>query len=146
MDSIEISKMTIQDVNLLKSELEEKFDNFWTYRILKSEIDNINSRYIVAKINMEIVGFAGIIIACDTAEIMNIVSKKDKRGLGIGSKMLDSLINLAKQNNCSNITLEVNSSNIPAIKLYEKFNFKQVGLRKKYYNNTYDAILMTLYL
>ena len=45
--------------------------------------------------------------------------------------------------NIKALTLEVNSNNIPAQKLYEKFNFKRVGLRKKYYNNTDDAIIMT---
>ena len=137
--------MTIQDVENIKEDLQKKFDNFWTYGILKSEIDNINSRYIVAKIDNEIVGFAGILITLDTAELMNIVTKKNKRHLKIASKMLEQLINIAKCEKCSNITLEVNENNKPAICLYEKFNFKQVGLRKKYYENKYNAILMTLY-
>ena len=48
--------------------------------------------------------------------------------------------------NMKTITLEVNENNIPAINLYKKFNFEQVGLRKKYYNNADAAILMTLCL
>ena len=76
---------------------------------------------------------------------MNIVTKKDKREKGIGSALLQEIINFAKQKKAKTITLEVNENNKPAIKLYEKFNFKQVGLRKKYYNGIYDAILMTRY-
>lgn len=45
----------------------------------------------------------------------------------------------------TSITLEVNENNLPAIHLYEKFNFKRLGLRKKYYNNTDNAVIMTLY-
>lgn len=146
MNSIRISKMTIQDLDTIKEDLEKNFDNFWTYGILKSEIDNINSIYIVSKQSEEIVGFAGILVIEDTADIMNIVTKKNKRGLGIASKMLESLINLAKSKNCSNLTLEVNENNLPAINLYKKFHFKKIGLRKRYYNNKYDAIIMTLYL
>ena len=44
------------------------------------------------------------------------------------------------------MNLEVNENNTSAIALYKKYNFKQVGLRKKYYNNTDNAILMSLYL
>ena len=58
--------------------------------------------------------------------------------------MLDKLIDLAKkEKEINSITLEVNSINIPAIKLYEKFGFKNVGLRKKYYGQNQDAIIMT---
>ena len=145
LNSIEISKMTLDDAQEIKDELEINFDNFWTYGILKSEIDNINSRYIVAKQSNEIVGFAGILIIDSTCEIMNIITKINKRGLGIATKMLKNLIAIAKKENCLPINLEVNENNIPAIKLYEKFNFQKVGLRKKYYNNIDNAILMTLY-
>ena len=63
-----------------------------------------------------------------------------------GSNLLEYIINFSKNQKAKSITLEVNEKNIPAIKLYEKYNFKTVGTRKKYYNNTYDAILMTLTL
>lgn len=74
---------------------------------------------------------------------MNIVVKKDQRNLGIGSKLLEEIIKKAIEINSKTITLEVNENNLPAIKLYEKYGFKQIGLRKKYYNNTDNAIIMT---
>jgi len=77
---------------------------------------------------------------------MNIVVKKNKRNLGIGSLLLKYIIDYSEKNKISSITLEVNENNIPAIKLYEKYNFQKVGLRKKYYNNTDDALIMTLKL
>ena len=46
----------------------------------------------------------------------------------------------------SSITLEVNTNNLTAIHIYKKFNFKETGLRKKYYDNKDDALIMTLYL
>ena len=73
---------------------------------------------------------------------MNIVVKKDKRGLKIGSKLLEEIFKIAKQVNAKVITLEVNKKNIPAIKLYQKYGFKQIGLRKKYYNKIDDAFLL----
>ena len=118
--------------------------NFGTSTTLKNDFANPNSSYFIAKLDDEIVGFAGFLKICDEANIMNIVTKVDKRHLGIGSKLMQALIDEAKKQNLKSITLEVNDKNIPAIKLYEKFNFKRIGLRKKYYNNTDDAIIMSL--
>ena len=57
--------------------------------------------------------------------------------------MLEELIRIAKNRKLKDITLEVNINNIPAINLYKKYNFEEVGIRKKYYNNVEDALIMT---
>ena len=142
IDNIYIEKMTLQDLDSLSSVLETEFDDFWNYNILKSELENENSIYLVCKIGSEIVGFAGITVILDTAELNNIVIKKSYRGKGLSSLLLEKLIEIAKNKNCSKINLEVSASNNIAINLYKKFNFKQVGLRKKYYNGQ-DALLFT---
>ena len=144
MDNVEIFIMSIQDLENIKDILLQEFDDFWTYNIFKSELENLNSKYIVAKLNNRIIGFAGIWKAIDVAHITNIVTAKTYRNKGIGSIMLDNLIELAQsENDINSITLEVNVNNIPAQKLYEKFGFKNAGLRKKYYNNADDALIMT---
>ena len=141
---LEITKMELSDLDEISSTLTSCFDNFWNYNILKSELENTNSKYIVAKLNNEIVGFAGIINTLDQMEITNIVVRKDMRNQGIGNTLLNELIKLTIDSKMNTIFLEVNSNNLSAIRLYEKNGFKQVGLRKKYYNNTDDAILMNL--
>lgn len=113
---------------------------------LKRKFIGETTTYIIAKYGHEIVGFAGIKQILDEADVMNIVTKKTYRKMGIGALLLHNLINIAKEKNMKTITLEVNENNIPAINLYKKFNFEQVGLRKKYYNNADAAILMTLCL
>ena len=140
---IEITKMTVSDLDSISDELITDFDDFWNYNVFKSELENDNSKYIVAKQDNNIVGFAGIWIAIDIAHITNIVVKKDMRNNGIGSKLLKELINLCKELNLKEVTLEVNENNISAINLYKKNAFKEVGLRKKYYNNTDNALIMT---
>ena len=144
--NIQIEELTNFDIASIESEFNENFDKFWSVNILKEDFKSNLSKYIVAKIDNEIVGIAGIKIILDEANIMNIVTKIDKRNLGIGSKLLKNLIILSKKNNCNLITLEVNENNLPAIHLYDKFNFKRIGLRKKYYNNKDNAILMELIL
>lgn len=73
---------------------------------------------------------------------MNIVVKKNKRNLGIGSQLLEEILKLAQKLKIKTITLEVNEKNELAIKLYQKYGFEKIGLRKKYYNNQDDAIIM----
>ncbi len=145
MENILINKMTNEDLEKIKDNLSKEFDNFWDYEILKEELNSRTSKYIVAKkSNNIIVGFAGIKIILDEAEIMNIVTKKEERHQGIGKLLLNEIIKISKENNIYLINLEVNAKNTIAINLYKKYNFKEVGLRKKYYNGQDDAILMTL--
>lgn len=146
MKNLLIDKMTLSDLDEIANNLTSDFDEFWNSSILESEINNPFSQYIIAKINKKIVGFAGVIDTVDQLEITNIVVRKDFRKKGIGNELLTELIKLAKENDKEKITLEVNNTNLAAIKLYEKNGFKNVGFRKKYYNNTYDANIMTLKL
>ena len=145
MDNVIIEKMILSHLDCIKDILETEFDDFWNYNVFKSELENNNSKYIVAKVNDEIVGFAGISIILDTADVTNIVVKKKFRGNGISSLLLEHIIKLAKSNNCSVINLEVNCNNLIAINLYKKFDFKQVGFRKNYYNGQ-DGLLFTKFL
>lgn len=140
--NLSFNKMSINDLNDLKDILYTKFDEFWNYNILKEEIENQNSYFIVAKSENEtIVGFAGIKVILDEADIMNIVVHKDFRNKKIGSQLLEQLLLYSKQNNIKSINLEVNELNSNAIALYKKFGFKQIAIRKKYYNDN-DAIIM----
>ena len=142
MENINIYDMTLEDIDSLKAILSIDFDDFWTFDVLKSEILSNNSKYIVIKNDSEILGFAGIKIILDEADIMNIVVKKAYRNKKIGSLLLDSLVKLSKKLSIKSITLEVNEKNLVAFHLYEKFGFKKVGIRKNYYNNE-NAIIMT---
>ena len=143
---MEITEMNLDDLELMKNTLYSDFDNFWSYNILKQELENKNTTYIVAKENNQILGFAGILVCLDEATLNNIVVRKDHRGRGIGGELLETIIELCCDLKLKTITLEVNCSNIPAIKLYEKFGFKNLGIRKNYYNNSSDAIIMTNYI
>ena len=144
MDNIQISDMTLNDFYEIEPIYNSDFDDFWKTSNLKSELENINSKYIVARLDNKIVGFAGIWFSVDDVQITNIVVHKNYRHHGIGSLLLEKLIELAKVKD--SITLEVNTKNIYAQKLYSKYGFKTLGTRKKYYDGVEDAFIMTLYL
>ena len=137
--------MTLTDLEQMKNTLYSDFDNFWSYNVLKQELENENTTYVIAKEKEDVVGFAGISICFDEATLNNIVVKKSCRGRGIGGELLESLIDICGDLNAKTLTLEVDVSNEPAIHLYEKFGFKNLGIRKKYYNNSRDAYIMTKY-
>lgn len=139
-----LSKMSIEDLKSIKNVLASDFDNFWSYDVLEEELECDNSYVIVAKVNENtIVGFAGLKVILDEADIMNIVVKKDFRHNGIGSILLENLINHSKDLNLKTITLEVNENNLSAIRLYDKFSFDKLGIRKNYYDGKSDAIIMS---
>lgn len=140
---INICKMSLSDLDLISDVLSDNFDNLWTYNIFKEELSSSCSTYWVAKLKTDIIGFAGFKFIFDEAELMNIVIHKSYRDQGVGSLLLEHLINQAYNMNISNINLEVAKNNMIAIHMYEKLGFKKIGFRNKYYG-TQGAILMKL--
>lgn len=96
---------------------------------------NIYSKIIAYK-DKEIIGFLIYDVIYDRCEIEYIGVLEDYRNMKIGSKLMEYLIKYEK-----NISLEVDINNMYAIKLYEKYGFKKVSIRKNYYNG-HDAYLM----
>lgn len=144
MNDITIDTMNLNDFYSIKDIFNSSFDEFWNVNILKEELENQNSKFIVAKCKNEIIGFAGFKILVDYADIMNIAVKKDFRSKGVGSLLLKSLIDLYNSLNLVSLNLEVNENNIHAINLYKKYGFKEISIRKNYYLNNESAIIMQL--
>lgn len=122
------------------------FSTPWSLDSIKSELNNPLAKYIVAvdKDLDLVVGFIGAWIVVGEASITNIAVDKNYRKIGIGNKLLESLINLCSDLNCTLINLEVRESNLTAQNLYKKHGFIIDGVRKGYYeDNKEDAILMT---
>ena len=145
MDNIEIREMTDVDFNKISPVLQIDFDEFWTPEILQGELNNTNSKYYVLIYNQEIAGFGGLWFSVDDVHLTNIVIKKTYRNKGFGNALLQKLILNAKNSKKKSLTLEVNENNTNAKKLYLKNGFKILGIRKKYYNNNDNALIMTLY-
>jgi len=143
-EKILVHTMSLSDLDEIKEILEKDFSDFWNYEIFKEELVNTNSEYLVLRYENEIVCFGGIKNILDEANIMNIATKNNMRNLGFAKLILNALIDISKQRNSTSITLEVNENNKAAIHLYKLFNFEEVGLRKKYYRNGDNAIIMTL--
>jgi len=143
---IEISKMRESDINEVYNIEVLSFPNPWSYGMfLKDVKDNPNSNFLVAKEDGKIVGYGGFWKIMDEINIVNLAVHPSFRKKGIGSLILSEMLRIGKEKGAKFATLEVRESNIPAQKLYEKFGFKIIAIRKRYYQDSNeDAIVMWL--
>ena len=143
--NIIIDSMKEEDIDAILDISSLSFSVCWSKSSYIQELSNPVAKYLVAKINSDVVGFAGTWIVLDEAHITNIAVHPNYRQQGIASKILEKLLSYCKTQGCTAYTLEVRSSNEAAKALYKKYNFKQDGVRKGYYeDNKEDAILMWL--
>ena len=122
----------------------EAFEMPWTESMFIPEVEDPSAYYVVGVRGDEVICYGGFHKVLDEAHITNIAVKSTERGKGIGKFLMSELIARAKMADITRMTLEVRDGNIPAIKLYESFGFKVEGVRKKYYDNKYDALIMWL--
>lgn len=120
----------------------------WSKASLKEEIDNENAKFLVAVAeNQKVLGYVGLNFILDEGYITNIAVFPQHRGNGIAKKLLETLVDFAKDKNLKFISLEVRKSNISAISLYKNLDFLAVGVRKNFYSYPKeDAVIMTKYL
>lgn len=121
----------------------ECFSDPWSEKMFKEEIKGKFSHYYVAEEDGCAVGYMGMWSLSGEGHITNIAISTNYRKKGFAKALLSHFTNIAKEEKLEFMTLEVRASNIPAISLYKSFGFEQVGVRKKYYENTEDAYLLT---
>ena len=121
--------------------MKECFSVPWSVEGLK-EMFHTEGYSFLAK-EEEVIGYVGMKMVLDEADITNVAVLPSHRKKGIARKLLKQLLEEAKKQNLHRIYLEVRASNIAAVTLYEHAGFKEVGQRKNYYDNPReDAILM----
>jgi ribosomal-protein-alanine N-acetyltransferase len=144
---IQIRKMDLSDITYVYKEELKIFGKSLGEKTLYNEIMyNDMSRYFIALVNNKRAGYVGSWLTLPNAEILNLFVSENYRGLSIGSLLMDEVIIVCNENEIENLTLEVRKSNDYAIKLYEGLGFKQANVRKKYYEDGEDALLLVLEL
>ena len=121
------------------------FSTPWSRNMLAEELDNLLSAFLVALDDSgKVVGYAGVQVILDEGYITNVAVRPECRRQGIAGKLLQVFLDFAKANHLAFLTLEVRPSNTPAVALYEKNGFKEVGRRPNYYDDPKeDALLLT---
>lgn len=140
---IKIETMTLNHVDDVLEVSKESFPISWSRESFINEINNPLAHYLVAISDAKVVGFVGVWIVVGEANITNIAVSNSFRKKGIGNLLMKNIIKLCKENDTTDMNLEVRASNIKAQNLYEKFGFIKESIRKKYYeDNKEDAIIM----
>lgn len=130
-----------EDIDLIVKYENEYFHNFTTISKVDEDLNNPLIHYYIL-VKDVVLGYISLWIDEDKAQINSLVILLEQRKKGYGSKLLEFTINKLNEIGVKDLTLEVRPSNTVALKLYEKEGFKQVAVRKNYYNNGEDAFLM----
>ncbi len=140
---VEIREMRPEDLDQVMAIEVVSFPTPWSRDSYEGEMKNSLARYVVVECDGRIMGYAGVWLVADEAHITNVAVHPDYRGQGVGETLLSALVAIAAGSGARRLTLEVRPSNLPALRLYRKFRFLPIGLRKKYYSDTgEDAIVM----
>lgn len=138
-------KMTIADVEAVHAIEQATFPSPWTLDSFYYEMtENQFSHYLVAEDEQQtIVGFCGMWLVIDAAQITNVAVVDAVRGQGMGEGLMREAMRVAKEANMEVMSLEVRVSNVVAQNLYRKLEFQDGGIRKNYYSdNQEDALVM----
>lgn len=145
MDNVSIYKLDEKFTDEVHYICTKCFKSPWSRKGIENElINNLFCTYLGAFIDDTLVGFAGMWIIVNEAQITNIAVLPEHRNKNVATKLLKELISYSKTKYAETMFLEVRFSNLKAQNLYRKFGFKTDGLRKQYYSdNNEDAILMS---
>ena len=137
--------MTVDDLADVHRIEHASFSQPWPDEAYRSElVANRLASYLVARAGDELVGFGGIWLMVDEAHVTTFAVDPAWRRRRVGESLLLALLDLAIARHAREATLEVRLSNVPARRLYEKFGFKPVGIRPRYYSDNHeDALIMT---
>ncbi len=141
---IKIEKFNEQHIDGIVEVEQNCFSIPWSKTSFLGELKNPNAYYVIALEDERVVAFGGIWHIINEGHITNIAVHSDYRGQKIGTQILNALIEQAKELEMIGLTLEVRVSNTTAIEMYKKFGFVEEGVRKNYYENKEDALILWL--
>ncbi|NLJ78619.1 MAG: ribosomal protein S18-alanine N-acetyltransferase [Tissierellia bacterium] len=141
---ISIREMRESDLDRIMEIEERTFTPPWSREAFLLELKkNILAKYIVGLLDGKVIGYGGIWLIIDEGHITNVAVEEEYRGLGVGNRIIEGLIELCRDRGLRTITLEVRRSNEIAKSLYRKHGFIEGGIRENYYaDNNEDAIIM----
>ena len=114
----------------------------WSFQMLASSFEEESFFGVLAEDGGEIIGYGGITVAADSADIDNVAVTEAYRRSGVGSKLIAKLVEVAKKQGAKKVFLEVRVSNSVAMQLYLKNGFKGAYARTRYYSDGEDCLVM----
>lgn len=134
--------MTPDDIDAVAALEAELFPQPWSRGVFVDELSQASRSYIVAEDDSgTVVGYGGILVIGEDAHITTVAVAVQRRNRGLGTRIMLRLVDTAVARGAEHLTLEVRPSNEPARRLYSRFGFAPVGVRKEYYVDE-DALVM----
>lgn len=150
-----IREMTLQDVSAVAAIEKMCFSLPWSEQSLIDSVKREDTMFLVCEefdeknsddtgdVNSNIAGYIGMYLSFDEGDITNVAVSPAHRKKGYGEALVSKAKELAREKQLEMILLEVRVSNAPAISLYKKMGFEELGIRKNFYEHPVeDAIIM----
>jgi len=127
------------------------FEIPWSSSMMRDSLEAAHTQVGGLFKDGKLIAFVVYAIILDEAELLSMAVEPDCQRQGLGAMLLENVMGHAKRKRVGKLHLELRQSNLPALKLYQKYDFEQVGERKAYYpgikmGEREDAVLMTLQL
>lgn len=138
-----IREMTIQDVARAAEIEKECFSIPWSEKSFEDSLSREDTLFLVCEEDAQVAGYIGMYLSFDEGSITNVAVSPSFRKKGCGEALVKTAKEQAKEKQIESIFLEVRVSNAPAISLYKKLGFEELGIRKNFYEHPIeDAIIM----
>ncbi len=142
-DRIKIRPMTADDLEEVTQLEKLCFSDPWQKQCFEEELEHQFAIPLVAKLDQRIVGYTCLWHVEEQMEIANFAVSPEFRRKGIGRRLMEEVISEAQRRGCTGLMLSVRETNLPAVTLYKRFGYVEVGRRKRYYRlPVEDAIIM----
>ena len=134
--------MTFEDVKTVAQIEKECFSLPWSEASFEDSLAREDTVFLVCE-DQEVVGYIGMYLSFEEGEITNVAVTPSYRQRGCGNLLIQAIKEEAKARAAESVILEVRVSNVPAISLYKKHGFEEIGIRKNFYEHpSEDAIIM----
>jgi [ribosomal protein S18]-alanine N-acetyltransferase len=144
--TVTLRPMTSADIAAVLLLEEQLFgDEAWSRAMLQGELADQprNRHYLVAEQDGAVVGYAGLLVAAHQADVLTLAVACEHWGRGTGSALLEALLTEAQRRGCTEVFLEVRTDNLRAQRLYRRYGFTGIGIRRGYYQPSgTDALVM----
>ena len=142
-----IRPMLLSDVEAIRSLETDIFSDAWSENNIKDSIESKFDYCVVIEEDYRVLAYIIFRVNMDEAELFRIATDKNSRNVGFAHELMNFMISYLRDMKVKKVFLEVRCQNKDAIRLYEDYGFKKLGIRKEYYNNpTDDALLMEGYI
>jgi [ribosomal protein S18]-alanine N-acetyltransferase len=137
-----IRSMTQSDLDAVLVIEQTCFPRAWSRASFLAELASERSTSVVVELQGQVAGYLCLTVLLDEAEILDVAVDPTMQRSGIGRLLLQWACAEAVRQGATVLRLEVRATSLPAIALYQQFGFVKSGLRKAYYENSTDALLM----